>query len=165
MYLLAIRYSAAAIKSSKTVCFFPSIPARCQSSPNSPPPRRFASARIPPCSAQTSASGQQYGVSLTSNPPSRSAKWDSNLPPSNPSCGTKTWAQAFCPWTGTKPVESRRRRDQMASCLWPTVRISLASRRTGIWMVRSYRTRRKQRVQGFPNVPWKLRPSRAPVER
>ena len=32
---LAIRYSAAAMKSSKTFCFLSSMPARCQSSPYS----------------------------------------------------------------------------------------------------------------------------------
>ncbi len=44
VYPLAISHSAAAMKSSKTFCFFSSIPARCHSSPYSPPPRRFGRA-------------------------------------------------------------------------------------------------------------------------
>ncbi len=44
VYLFAISHSAAAMKSSKTFCFFAFVPARCQSSPYSPPPRRFGCA-------------------------------------------------------------------------------------------------------------------------
>ena len=49
VYLLAIRYSAAANKSSKTFCFFSNIPCSCHFSPYSPPPRRLGSANQPPC--------------------------------------------------------------------------------------------------------------------
>ena len=44
VYFEEIKYEAAAIMSSKTFCFLSSIPARCQSSPNSAPPRKFATA-------------------------------------------------------------------------------------------------------------------------
>ena len=49
---VAMSHSAAAWKSSKTFCFLPSIPSRCQSSPSSLPPRRFAIAHTPPASTQ-----------------------------------------------------------------------------------------------------------------
>ena len=39
VYLLAISHSAAAMKSSKTFCFFSLVPASCQASPYSLPPR------------------------------------------------------------------------------------------------------------------------------
>ena len=42
MYFSLTRYSAAAMKSSKTFCFFSNMPALCHSSPYSPPPRMFA---------------------------------------------------------------------------------------------------------------------------
>src|SRR5256885_8800554 len=42
-----------AIISSNTFCFFVRLPARCHASPNSPPPRRFATATMPPPSSQT----------------------------------------------------------------------------------------------------------------
>ncbi len=41
VYLWSIRYSHAAMKSSKTFCFLSSMPARCHFSPYSLPPRRF----------------------------------------------------------------------------------------------------------------------------
>ena len=48
----AIRYSAAAWKSSNTFCLRSSIPARCHSSPSSLPPRSPATAYTPPASTQ-----------------------------------------------------------------------------------------------------------------
>ena len=57
------------MKSSKTFCFRPSIPARCQSSPNSAPPRREGSANTPPLSAHSTAVELNLGVSLTLKPP------------------------------------------------------------------------------------------------
>src|SRR6266513_1105559 len=42
VYFSFIKYSAAAAKSSNTFCFFVRLPALCQSSPSSPPPRIFA---------------------------------------------------------------------------------------------------------------------------
>ena len=44
VYLSLIRYSAAAMKSSNTFCFCIFVPAMCQSSPYSPPPRRLTCA-------------------------------------------------------------------------------------------------------------------------
>ena len=44
VYLFATSHSAAAMKSSNTFCFFSSMPAWCQASPYSPPPRRLARA-------------------------------------------------------------------------------------------------------------------------
>ena len=44
VYLLAISHSADAMKSSKTFCFFSFVPALCQASPYSEPPRRQATA-------------------------------------------------------------------------------------------------------------------------
>ena len=44
VYLLAMSHSAAAMKSSKTFCFFSFVPASCHFSPYSPPPRRLAEA-------------------------------------------------------------------------------------------------------------------------
>ena len=42
VYCSLLRYSAAAAKSSNTFCFLVRLPALCHSSPNSPPPRMFA---------------------------------------------------------------------------------------------------------------------------
>ena len=47
-------HSAAAMKSSNTFCFRSRMPARCQASPYSPPPRRFATAIVPPRRARGS---------------------------------------------------------------------------------------------------------------
>lgn len=44
VYFWAIRYSAAAIKSSNTFCFCKTVPDSCHFLPNSPPPRIFATA-------------------------------------------------------------------------------------------------------------------------
>ena len=44
VYFSLIRYSAAAMKSSNTFCFFCSRPASYHAWPYSPPPRRFATA-------------------------------------------------------------------------------------------------------------------------
>src|SRR5947208_13223635 len=48
-----IKYSAEAAKSSKTFCFLVRFPALCHSSPNSPPPRIFATTKTPPRSNQS----------------------------------------------------------------------------------------------------------------
>src|SRR5512139_1455989 len=69
VYLLTISHSAAAMKSSKTFCFLSSIPARCHDSPNSPPPRRLASAKTPPFSIQVTARPEKPGSELELNPP------------------------------------------------------------------------------------------------
>src|SRR5439155_779030 len=65
----AMSASPAAWKSSKTFCFLPSIPARCQLSPYSPPPRRFGSAKRPPASTHAAAPGKYAGVREMLNPP------------------------------------------------------------------------------------------------
>src|SRR5271156_4057462 len=57
------------MKSSNTFCFFSNMPARCQSSPNSPPPRRLASAKTPPRSVHQAAVAEKEGVRDTLNPP------------------------------------------------------------------------------------------------
>ena len=65
----AIRYSAAAWKSSNTFCLRSSIPARCHSSPSSLPPRSPATAYTPPASTQARMLAEYPGVRLMSNPP------------------------------------------------------------------------------------------------
>ena len=62
-------HSAAAMKSSKTFCFLSSIPASCQASPYSPPPRRFGSAITPPASNHWNIVAEKSGVSETLKPP------------------------------------------------------------------------------------------------
>src|SRR5216683_7139464 len=69
VYLLAIRYSAAAKKSSNTFCFFSNIPPLCQFSPYSPPPRRLGCAQNPPCSIHHTHSGFHFAPRLMLNPP------------------------------------------------------------------------------------------------
>ena len=69
VYFASIRYSAAAMKSSKTFCLFPNMPALCQVSPYSPPPRRLGSAKTTPCSSRPMSSGLKYGWLLMLNPP------------------------------------------------------------------------------------------------
>ena len=59
MYLFATSHSPAAMKSSKTTCLCARVPALCHASPYSPPPRRFASATIPPCSTQATCVGAE----------------------------------------------------------------------------------------------------------
>jgi hypothetical protein len=61
--------SAAVAKSSKTFCLCSRIPARCQASPSSPPPRRLATAYTPPAATQAAALGLYAGVSGMSKPP------------------------------------------------------------------------------------------------
>src|SRR5258707_1175202 len=69
VYLFAINHSAAAMKSTNTFCLFSFVPARCHSSPYSPPPRRLATAYTPPISIQTSLLTENHGVTLILNPP------------------------------------------------------------------------------------------------
>jgi hypothetical protein len=57
------------MKSSKTFCFRSNIPAWCQSSPYSPPPRRFGTAYTPPRSSQGMSVAENAGVTETLNPP------------------------------------------------------------------------------------------------
>ena len=64
-----IRYSAAAMKSSKTFCFLPSMPAWCQASPYSAPPRRLATAYTPPRSMKGATCAANAGVMLMLKPP------------------------------------------------------------------------------------------------
>ena len=69
VYLFAMSHSAAAMKSSKTFCFFAFMPASCHSTPYSPPPRRFGIAKTPPISIQTRSETLKLGVRLILNPP------------------------------------------------------------------------------------------------
>src|SRR4051812_45069763 len=48
VYLFSIKYSAAAMKSSNTFCFFSLVPALCHSSPYSDPPLMFATTLLKP---------------------------------------------------------------------------------------------------------------------
>src|SRR5579872_7182297 len=57
------------MKSSKTFCFFSNMPAWCQASPNSPPPRRLGCANTPPCSVHQAAIAENCGVREMLNPP------------------------------------------------------------------------------------------------
>ena len=57
----AISHSAAAMKSSKTFCFASFVPALCQASPYSPPPRRLGTAKMPPISIQTRFADAERG--------------------------------------------------------------------------------------------------------
>ena len=58
------------MKSSKTFCFLSSIPAWCQASPYSPPPRRLATRRTPPRSSSTKIrEALKAGVMLMLKPP------------------------------------------------------------------------------------------------
>lgn len=69
VYLLSIRYSAAAMKSSNTFCLLASMPARCHSSPYSPPPRRFTMGIDAALFHQRTLSGVKPGVRLMLIPP------------------------------------------------------------------------------------------------
>jgi hypothetical protein len=62
-------HRAQAQKSSKTFCLFASFPASCQARPYSPPPRRLATASIPPRSSQTAQAGLKDGVMQAPTPP------------------------------------------------------------------------------------------------
>src|SRR5258707_7645001 len=62
VYLLATSHSAAPMKSSKTFCLFFFIPASCQASPYSPPPRRLATAYTPPSSSHVRLEAENVGV-------------------------------------------------------------------------------------------------------
>src|SRR6185437_8534971 len=57
------------MKSSNTFCFLPSIPALCQASPNSPPPRKAGTANTPPCCTHQASTEDQLGVTEMSKPP------------------------------------------------------------------------------------------------
>ena len=63
------RYSAAAMKSSNTFCLRAFLPASCHSRPYSPPPRRFATARVPPSSSHDAKTGENHGVIDALKPP------------------------------------------------------------------------------------------------
>jgi hypothetical protein len=65
----AISHSAAAMKSSKTRCFASFVPASCQASPYSPPPRRLGMARRPPSSSHTRLGTEKLGVIEMPKPP------------------------------------------------------------------------------------------------
>src|SRR5690606_15331291 len=69
VYFSLIRYSAAAIQSSHTFCFFSLVPDRCQFSPYSPPPRKLATAYTPPCSNNITCATLNAGVKLILKPP------------------------------------------------------------------------------------------------
>jgi hypothetical protein len=65
----SIRQSAAAWKSSNTFCLCSRMPARCQSSPSSAPPRRLATAYTPPAATQARACGVYSGTREIAKPP------------------------------------------------------------------------------------------------
>src|SRR4029453_14644445 len=65
VYPSLIRYSATAGKSSNTLCFFVRLPALRQSSPNSPPPRIFATTYTPPRSNQSRRVNSKVGDRLS----------------------------------------------------------------------------------------------------
>ena len=69
VHFSAISHSAAAMKSSNTFCFCSFIPAWCQASPYSPPPRMLAVASTPPRSIHPSQAGTNLGTSGMSKPP------------------------------------------------------------------------------------------------
>ena len=69
VYLLAISHSAAAMKSSKTFCLWSFVPALCQASPYSPPPRRFGWAKTPPISSHAKRATEKPGNIETLKPP------------------------------------------------------------------------------------------------
>src|SRR5229473_327325 len=60
---------AQAQKSSKTFCLAASMPPSCQARPYSPPPRRLATASMPPVSSHAACSTPNDGVMGMSNPP------------------------------------------------------------------------------------------------
>jgi prolyl oligopeptidase len=64
VYFALIRYSAAAAKSSNTFCFLVRLPVLCHSSPNSPPPRMFATTYTPPRSNQSRRVKSKLGAML-----------------------------------------------------------------------------------------------------
>lgn len=65
----AIRWSPAAAKSSKVFCLFLPLPARCQASPSSPPPRRPAQANTPPTLTQARTWARYRGDIVRPKPP------------------------------------------------------------------------------------------------
>ena len=65
----ATSQSAAAWKSSNTCCLLARIPARCQSSPYSPPPRMPAMAYTPPASQKATRPGAKPGEEAMAKPP------------------------------------------------------------------------------------------------
>ena len=69
VYLFSIKYSAAAMKSSKTFCLFIFVPASCHVLPYSPPPLKLGTAYTPPCSIQTALNGLKLGVKEILKPP------------------------------------------------------------------------------------------------
>ena len=69
VYFSRTRCSATAMKSSKTFCFFSSIPALCHASPYSAPPRMLAVTHTPPSSSHAGTSCRYVGSVLTENPP------------------------------------------------------------------------------------------------
>ena len=62
-------HSAAAMKSSNTFCLSSCVPALCQASPYSPPPRRLAEANTPPRSIHTTLDAEKRGWIEMLNPP------------------------------------------------------------------------------------------------
>jgi len=65
----ATRWSPTAWKSSNTFCLCARMPARCHSSPSSPPPRRLATTYTPPASTHASVVAENAGSSEIWNPP------------------------------------------------------------------------------------------------
>ena len=56
VYFSLTRYSATAMKSSNTFCFFSRLPALCHASPYSAPPRMLTVTQMPPSSSQAGTS-------------------------------------------------------------------------------------------------------------
>ena len=69
VYLCSIKYSPAAIKSSKTFCFFIFFPAECHASPYSRPPRKFTQAKMPPFSKKAILAAEKAGGREIAKPP------------------------------------------------------------------------------------------------
>jgi len=65
----ASRDSVAACRSSNTFCLLARLPARCQASPSSPPPRSPTSAYAPPEATHASADDVYEGSRAIENPP------------------------------------------------------------------------------------------------
>src|ERR1700737_4043195 len=61
VYFLSIRYSAQAMKSRQEFGLVGPFPARCHSSPYSPPPRTWQTACTPPLSYQARKNGSEDG--------------------------------------------------------------------------------------------------------
>src|SRR5258706_186219 len=64
VYFSFTRYSATAMKSSNTFCFFSRLPALCHASPYSAPPRMLTVTQMPPTSSHAGTSPRQVDIAL-----------------------------------------------------------------------------------------------------